>query len=388
MVLDRENTPSYNLRMTVYRKYCFFSAGMKLIFNMWQEKAASPMHLLHGGYGIGSFIIPLIANPFLAVPKTKDHNDTIYNATLDLNGVNRSYAVFETNSIAQEDTAYLKPSRIEYAYLIPAVITICLSLVFHAYHFLGLKERKIQREKDQRNVVSLSSLKFKEMLNPATCAGGDVLYGLQIFVLLFLFYFNCEGGERVGGTFIRAYSIDHFEFSVDSGSYINTTYWISFAVGRFVGFILARWIPIRILILLESGGVLVSSICLAILGGSSPTALWILVQPMGFFTGPFFPSGYAWGNYHVHMTGSGIAVLQLGASVGALVYMKMMGFLYDTYGTKTYLYVLLGYAIAMCIISVLLDVLGAQHRKMKSTQNDEHVYEVTTIKNKSESKRF
>ena len=325
---------------------------MKLVFKMWQEKAASPMHLLHGGYGIGSFIIPLIANPFLAVPAEKDENSTNYdnitvlplNANISADGPNTG--------------KYLKPSRIEYAFLIPSVIGISLSLVFHAYNILNVKRRRYLKANSQMNEKAKTSFVFKQILNPATCAEGNFVGGLTNFILLILFYGSSVGKEVVAGTFIRAFSIDYYEFSVDDGSYINTTFWISFSVGRILGFLTARWIPIRILLLIEICGVLLSDICLATVGGKSPTALWVIVQPLAFFIGPLYPSGMGWANYHMQMTGVGIAVLIVGAAIGVVATMKLTGYLYDTFGPLSYLYTLLGLGITSFVISVLMYFIG------------------------------
>ena len=346
-------------------KYFTISAGQKLIINMWQEHAASPLHVLHGGFGIGSFIIPLIANPFLAVPGESAHNATQFNNT---NNVSFTTTPSQISTTTAEPEFYIKPSRIEYAYFIAAAITISLSLVFYAYHFMGANTRnniRIQSKKEKEtlgtNSADNKTLTFREMFNPATCAGGRVFYGLQIFGLLCLYFFNCVGGERVAGKFIRAFSIDQFGFSTDEGSYLNTCFWISFAVGRVLGFLTARWIPIRILILLETGCLMVTTIFLVIFGASSSTALWVLMQPAGFFVAPLFPTGLGWGNFHVQMTGVAITTILLGGSLGGVVYMKLIGYLYDHYGPRSFLYVLLGHGILVFVLAIILDLVGAQH---------------------------
>ena len=329
---------------------------MKLLFNMWLDQSASPMHILHGGYGIGSFIIPLIANPFLAVPAPKAASGTMINITVATDSNIQNATTFTAGELL-----YLKESRIEFAYLIPAVLTVCVSLVFYVYHFCGIQTRNHQRSTHAR--TQPGSMKLKQMLNPASCTGGDTLYGVQVFVLLFMFYINCEGVEKCGGIFIRSFAIDHFGFSVDDGSYINTSFWISFTVGRYAGFLVARWIPIRILILIESSGLLISALCHALLSGRSATALWIIIQPVGFFIGPLFPSGMGWGNYHVTMTGTAIALLLVGACFGAFAYLKLVGFLYDTYGTQSLLFTLLGCSVILFVNTVLLNVFGQRSGK-------------------------
>ena len=354
----------------------FVSAGQKLIIDMWREKAASPLHILHGGFGVGSFIIPLIANPFLAVTVDNPNNGTLVNTTVGaLEGIITQSHTTPLISTTEASDEFLKPSRIEWAYAIAAAITASLSLVFYGYQFLGAKsntvvsnkthnEKEVTAESDQQN----SSMSFKNMFNPATCAGGQFVYGLQIFALLIIYFFNCVGGERVGGKFVRAFAIDYHGFSKDDGSYINTCFWISFAVGRFLGFLTARWIPIRILILLETGGALATSICLVIFGGSSSTALWVLMQPAGFFVAPLFPTGIGWANFHIQMTGVGITVILLGGSLGGIAYMKLIGYLYDTYGPKTFLYTLLGYSIAVFVLAILLDLVQRKPEKPVKTR--------------------
>ncbi|WAQ95746.1 MF4B1-like protein [Mya arenaria] len=320
-------------------------AGQKLIINMWQEKSASPLHLLHAGFGCGSFIIPLIANPFLAVLRGADNN------------------LSDISTLAPTTTAepvYLKQSRIEYAYAIAGMIVVVVSFVFYVYHFTGIRDSKAVVKSESEGDTS-KPLSFRQMFNPATCTGGRFFYGLEIFVLVALFFFQATGGERVGGKFIRTFAIDYHKFSNDDGTYINTVFWITFTCGRVAGFVAANWIPIRILILIETGGCLAGSIALMFFGTSGPLALWVIMPILGFFIAPLFPSGIGWANFHIDVTGIAITVFLLGGSVGALVYMKVIGFLYDNYGPKMYIYTLLAYGIGAFVLAVLMDLVGAQH---------------------------
>ncbi|XP_053391751.1 sodium-dependent glucose transporter 1-like [Mercenaria mercenaria] len=339
-------------------------AGQKLIINMWKENSASPLHILHGGFGIGSFIIPLIANPFLAKPAPDDKNDTFGNVSCD-SQCEVNFTTTPGPTTTTEKRYLADTSRIEYAYGIAGLIAVVVSLVFYTYHFFGKKERQIIRKSMENGTGNDKSdtrtLTFKEMFNPATCAAGRFLYGVEIFVLVFLFFMQAVGGERVGGKFIRAFSIDYHHFSSDDGSYINTVFWIAFSCGRVGAFVAAKWIPIRILILIETGGCLASSIALVFLGTSGPLALWVIMPILAVFIAPLFPSGIGWANFHIEVTGIAITVFLLGGSIGGLIYMKLIGFLYDSYGPKMFLYTLLGYGIAVFVLAVLMDVVGAQH---------------------------
>lgn len=355
-----------------------------MILLLWEKDAASPLHILHGGFGIGSFIIPLIANPFLAVPKPSSILDTS-NLT---NNVSSQLALSElsisstvsiplnasTGNVSDVIvTEYLRESRIEFAYLIAALLTLALSVVFYVYHFRGFRFQKIKSlNPDGSSRKAQMLTKCKAMVNPATCANGNFLYGVQLFTVLFIYYFNIVGGERILGKFIRAYSIEQLGFSVDEGSYINTAFWISFAIGRISGFVAARYIPIRKLIIIETSGVFIFSVLLNIFAVNNSLALWILIQPLGLFHAPCFPSGMGWADFHVEMTGIAITFLLLGASIGGVVYLKLTGFLFEKYGARAFLFHILGYGIACIALAILLDVLGAQYgSRFKDDDEDE-----------------
>ena len=143
---------------------------------MWKENSASPLHILHAGFGIGSFIIPLIANPFLAAEAVVDDRNVTNTTACDHDCVTTPGTTTTTEKRFDADT-----SRIEYAYGIACAIAVGVSLIFYAYHFLGAKARRKLRdvpedEKDENSATKALSL--RKMFNPATCAGGRLFYAL------------------------------------------------------------------------------------------------------------------------------------------------------------------------------------------------------------------
>ena len=304
------------------------------------------MHALHLGFGIGSFIVPQIANPFLAVPAP----------SYDANTTNASLFGNPTTSAPEVTTvSYIKDSRIEWPFLIVGIIAILESLAFHFYQFCGKGSRNPELSSDNEPEKAKS---IKEIIDPATCASGNRLFGFQVFILLFLYFFQAVGGERIYGKFIRSFAIDQYNMDGDSASLLNTEFWISFSVGRFLGFILAWWIPIRILILLECTGGLITAVILNIFARDSTLALWILTVPMGIFIAPCFPSGVGWGDYHVKMSGFGITFLLLGGALGGVVYMWIIGHFYDTEGPLTLLYMLIAYGVLICCFAYTLTFIS------------------------------
>ena len=368
------------------------------------------MHVLHGGYGIGSLSVPLYANPFLAVPVPTNDTDK---------GSNRSTTA--------QPIRYSKESHIEYAYAISAALVAALSLVFYYYQIKSYKAYSARKEvtdkgavatMDQKGTINLAfdskentntsedsvkdknyketttnnvspktdlgqsqadavttkSRPWREMFNPATCSGGRLAYGIQLFVLLFFYFANANGGERIAAGFVRSYSIDQLGFGGDEASLVNTCLWISHTAGRFAFFIAARWIGIRKLMLVETVGVTIISILLTIFGADSPTAYWVLLQPLGFFIAPLWPSMIAWADHHIELTGVGMTLFLCAGGIGGLIHMRLMGYLYEHLGPRTFLFQLTGYAVIALLLTIVLTIVGAQHGnrfKWKKENGDE-----------------
>ena len=346
---------------------------------MWKEKSASPMHFLHMGYGIGACVVPLYSNPFLAVPfPTVVPNSTFttavyHNTTTGLNGLNDTSLIHNT----LEPDRYLKESRIEYAYAISASLVALLSVVFYYYQvqeMMWRKKEKINNPKQdghEQNVVvkdhqhldtdGIQSRSFREMFNPATCSGGRLWYSIQLFVILFFYFGNANGGERLIGGFIRSFSVDQLGFASDEASYLNTSFWISFTVGRFVFFIAARWIGIRKLILVETCGITVTAILMTIFSADHTMAYWVLLQSLGIFEAPLWPSMMAWTDYHMELTGVATTLFLFAGAIGGIAHMRLIGYLYEHFVPKTFLYQLLGYGVLALLLAIILTFVGAQH---------------------------
>lgn len=352
------------------------SAGQRLILKLWLDKSATPMILLHSGYGVGSFLIPLYTNPFLAVERPNSEN-SYSNTTVP----NVSATAFTGTSVSvltstENAVQYMKDSRIEYSYLISAILVALHSVSFFVFQY---RERQyydqnrhhLNHSKDAKpnNVFqSADSDKpdseertFIQIINPATCTGGRFLYGLVLFFLVFLYCGNAGGGERVVAGFIRSFSVDQLGFSKDDASYLNTSFWISFTIGRVLFSLAAKWVSIRLLILIETCGLTVIAVLLNFLARNNTLAYWILVQPLGIFIAPLWPSLVAWSDHHLELTGVGMMVLLLGGSVGGFSHLRLIGFLYEHFGPYTFLYQIIGYGCLALMLAILLDLVGGIH---------------------------
>ncbi|XP_045211442.2 sodium-dependent glucose transporter 1-like [Mercenaria mercenaria] len=402
-------------------------AGTSVTLSIWMEHAASSLILLHMGYGIGSFIVPLYSYPFLAKRAPLVSNQSkpsveminVYSNHTEIHGnilsinlssvwsntvsalsyenetklfLDEDHLKHEYSELAvrnkstggaanDADFIVMEESRIEYAYGIAA---ICLALCSAAFLFYQITKIKYSRRERQSRALALTSFSrdarasrkiesnktsFLQMINPATCAEGRLWYGLKIFIFIFVFMGNLGGCERMIGSFIRSFAIDQLNFSSVDASLLNTSFWISFSVGRLLFAIAAKWISVRVLIIVETLGVALTGVFLNIFAANNSTALWVLMQPVGFLGAPLWPTGVAFTDYHVKLTGVGMTVQILGASVGGIVHLRLIGYLYETFGPRTFLYQLVGSGCFGLLIAIALDFVGAKHGNRFEAKN-------------------
>ncbi|XP_052076819.1 sodium-dependent glucose transporter 1B-like [Mytilus californianus] len=362
--------------------------GQRVLIQLWDEKATGPLHLLHFGFGMGSVLAPQIANPFLAVlaPSSKNvtstvmPNESFVQQVLVIPMQNTSHFHLTNSTNKNTRVEYLKESKIETAYFIVAIIIASVSIVYYIYQFCS--RHIILTPGIQVDAKESNFRKVVRLIDPATCTDGNRWFGIQIFILLFLCFFNIGGGDALYGKFIRSYSIDKHNFSGDDASLINTVYWISFAVGRFIGIFTVRFIPIRILLPLEVSGALFTGILLEIFADENDLALWILTIMMGLCVGPIFPSGLGWANAHLEVTGVAITFIVMGMALGAMSYLWVIGYLYQHHGYDMFFHQMIFYGAIVLFFTILMTIIG----KIQGGRFEKNEKVIESKPEKSESK--
>ena len=185
-----------------------------------------------------------------------------------------------------------------------------------------------------------------------------------------MYYGNVVGGERAYGRFIFSYAVKSKQaFSTNDAAMLNIVFWIGFTSGRGLFSILAYWCPPIILLAVELTVNIISGISLTIWGLSIPGVLWVFTGILGLFLSPIFPSGLAWSNMYVEMKGLAITVVYIGASIGAIIYQWVTGYLFEYEGPPTLMYVILGYALFITLTFVMMVIGVRPHGKRFARQH-------------------
>lgn len=312
---------------------CFiiFTAGTRTALWLWKEESATILQLLHMGFGVGALTGPLLCSPFLAVvgSKTSDQNQG-------------------------SQFTVIKESRADIAFTIIGLFTICVALPFYIFHCT--KGKTLVRDRTESQPISpgpvSKSSSYWSFINPATYANGNFTFGLYVFAFLSVYYFNIVGGEKLYGSFVRTIAVDVYKLEKTNASYLNSMFWVSLTVGRLVGSIVSRHMPVQKLILLQNVAHFCSVTAIYLYALRSVQLFWCLTILEGFAIAPLYPLGIAFGDSQIHLSGFCLMIVTFSGSVGDMTYLWAGGRMYDVYGPGAVLPLtsLAGFAMALAVV--------------------------------------
>ena len=246
-------------------------------------------------------------------------------------------------------------SRIEFPYGIVGAICYFIAICFFLFYIFRRKTPRVLLPKKRQNGPQTA------IFDPKSCAGGDRVFGCQMFVLIFVYYLLLVGGERAYGKFVYSYARESsLAFTKTQAAWLNTMYWVSFTLARVVAYIAARWVPIHILLFIQVIGTAISAILLNAFH-SHVIMFWITSFTLGFFKAPLFPSGLGWINRYLRMTSMLIMVVNIGSSTGGMLIQWLTGYLFEYYGPRSFLYTVLVYSLLLFCMFALMHVVGKRH---------------------------
>ena len=282
-----------------------------MIILLAKDNTPALIQLLGIGYGVGALLVPLLANPFLAVLE--------YSASV---GEPHSGTHFKV----------IKESRVHYAFVAIGMASAALSSVFFYFHFKKKHDKYDLLTTEDKSMRKSGSMTFREMINPATYADGSFGFGFYILAVICLFYFSLVGGIEIYSHFIRSFSVDVFKFQKSEASYLNMSFWLTVAISKLFMSLAATYIPVRRLFKLQILFHVISTTIINLYASQSPSTLWLCTIIEGFFASPLYPGAIAYSNTLIDVTGVCLMVITFSGNIGDVVFIWVGGKLYDSYG--------------------------------------------------------
>ena len=331
----------------ILRTGLILTAGQKSVVSIWREKASGPLHLIHLGYGAGSFLVPQIVKPFLSKRTAETSSQFFLHNCNNIGNVSSAQ-----NDTQLPDDGQEGENNFENGYII--VMAIILSVASIYYAFFCCSRRQIQKSpNDQIEAIKTA----KEIFNFSSCSPGHPYYAAMILAFLVIWFYISAGGQMIFANYLYSYCRDMLCLDKDQAADIQSMFWIGFTAGRFAGFVVAMWAPMKILIFIEAGGNLISALVLFF----NPRDVMIVKGfslISGFFVGPLYPSGVAWANRYITMTGLAYTITLIGASLAGVSFTVAIGWYFEHKGPGAIWYFVIGYSCVACVTAIMMHLVA------------------------------
>ena len=294
-------------------------------------------------FGLGTFISPLLVEPFLTSSSAENHHFNTTNTTNNSLPVNYSFHSNHTSTTSNDNL-------LRYPYIISMLLFLIPIVTFVGASFKDTG-RNQQREKPWELNTSNDHRAYR----------GFTLVFLFLFLMLYV------GLEVAIGGLIFSFSFHRGILKTKSfAAYLTTTFWGSFCFGRLLSIPLSMYVrPFRILVMDLIGCIIGASI-LVFLATSVHAWLWIGSSILGFCMAAVFPSTMSWGETFMHISGKTASILVVGASLGEMTIPFTIGSLMAQKGPDVFLYSVFIILILASIVFIIASILARQQLKQQT----------------------
>ncbi|CAF1426946.1 unnamed protein product [Adineta steineri] len=323
--------------------------GTNILITMWKTRVATPLNIVHLGYGFGAIFANLLVRPFL---NNEQENSQLFNKTIR----------------------------------IPYIITGLLCFVISIGHFICFIQKSLRGE-IQKDVqiddtvvekISLQCDKEKDKIkfsqySPKTCGNGYFKYGLILSLLFLMYIFFVSGTDQIFAKFYFSFlKNDQFHISTNNASWAIILYWFSYSMGRLIFAILSIFLPVYVCLIISWCGCLILAIIWNIyvwVFGLTITGLFILGGLTGLIIAPLFPLSFAWFTQNLNVITPLLAALLCACGLGSLVLQKIAGILMDV-NQNHFPTLLTGSIIITMIIYIISNVIIVFHKRNIKTRRN------------------
>ena len=352
----------------VYVFHCV--GGNILLLRLWEEKSGPYMQALHFSFAVGTFVAPLLAEPFItqnAIPDIPTSHycnpqpDDTTNTTTNCTSINDTLMSNCTDSTDNSD--FFSSIQFGLAYWISSfgMLLVAIPLIYFTactkrrhprlyQQIIAQKENVVATDKRRTAKANVKHYKMFWIFLVVICA-----------VILFFYI----GVEVTFGSFVFTFAVTYKElcFSKSKAALLNAVYWGSFTVGRLGGIGIAMLkVSTTIMLVSDFVGCMCAVLLVTILR-KSDVVIWIGTALLGFAIASIFPSMLLWIDEHLEVTGKVTAVLVNGAALGDMVLLLTVGLLITNVNPEFFLYLTLVYCSAATLVYIITLVVSYLWRR-------------------------
>ncbi|XP_071527862.1 major facilitator superfamily domain-containing protein 4A-like [Panulirus ornatus] len=369
---------------TVLAVMGFFMGTIDTVANismiqLYGMNVAPFLQALHFFYGLGAFLSPMIAKPFLL---NKDCTATALNKThnhhrLDLeNAPNMSQQIHDIQDAKNT-------SEIQYAFWILSSLqapVLLLLAVLVAREVLGLSNGG-QTEAPSVGVTVEAGKEAYEMqtsagagAKPTPAAGGerpavtrDQVIAVTLLTAIMLFLY--DGLQAGYGGYVFSYAIKSIAgMSTNEAAYLNACFWGTFAFGRLMSIGIATKLAPSFMLMCNISGCLVAMVLMLSLRHNH-AVLYVGTCIFGTFLSSVYPTAVSLAETYIHVTSSMTSVLVVTAAAGEMIIPVIIGHEFDSIGPASVLISGVVMTLLSFVVIILLHLVAHTITRQSSEQN-------------------
>ena len=370
------------------------------VLRLWISKPGPWIQAMECIDAVGSFIAPLLVQPFLShngASQTNDGNGIgfIQNSThqLEINNVLTSsqpvvnndyrYDVIVNNqteaklddrifvnlshfastvlningsfvnktSVAEFTTD--QTSRVMFAYFIVGIL-LMLVAVSHIAIFC-LEKCDIYIKNDPINNES-KSIRSNEQPQERKIR-------LLILPLLFFICFAYYALETGYAHYLMTFCVKHLKWSKGQGVAVTSAFWGAYTTGTAVGIFIIKYVRPRTMLTFDVTLCLTSQVVLVCFLNYHPAVVWACTIAAGLSISTIFASVFSWTQKNIGISGKVNALLMVGMATGEMTSPAIIGILIDKSGAISWVYCMLTSSL-LCMTSFILMHILANKRKV------------------------
>ena len=342
------------------------AGGNILLLRLWNEKSGPYMQALHFSFALGTFVAPLLAEPFISQSAIPDiptshycnpPDDTVNDTTTNCTGINDTLASNCTD--VSDGSDFFSSIQFGWAYWISAfaMLLVAIPLIY----FAACTKRRHPQLYQQIIAVQKENISTG---NKRKTSKDNVkhykIFWIFIVAMCAVFLFFAVGVEVTYGSLVFTFAVTYEElcFSKSKAALLNAVYWGSFTFGRLVSIGIAMCKVSTTFMLVSDFIGCMCAVLLVTIIPTSDVAIWIGTALLGVAIASVFPSMLLWVDEHLEVTGKVTAVLVNGAALGDMILLLTAGLLITNVNPKFFLYLSLVYCSAATLVYIIALVVS------------------------------
>ncbi|KAL5515101.1 hypothetical protein EMCRGX_G000223 [Ephydatia muelleri] len=358
------------------------------------RRSSSYILFLHFSYAVGATLSPLWARFFvsketlqtpsnltcadaLLLPLTTDNPvcSLALNATCPHNSSNVSLSDLEKYLCVSSP----HPSLLfgwAYWLCVPIFLTALGAFVYYwiKYEPIGCRRTCSEFPSRGQEGLSTTSVPHKQTGTAYFLSSQPLHIKIIFFLLLSLFCYIYTGIEAFFTNYLFTFSVESGTFAKDTAAILNSLFWATFAVFRFIAILLALMkFPTALQIVANISGGLITSIILAIFPREAGV-VWGAAALIGVCMSSTFPSIVAWLAQQTEMNGKVSALLICMGTLADMTMPLTVATLMTRVTPLSFVYfTVVEYAASLSLVAILFVFTWSRKRLWMKQQGGNHV---------------